>query len=124
MQVSVETTEGLERKMTIAVPSDRVDTAVNARLQEAARTIRLDGFRKGKVPLKVVKTKFGKGVRQEVVGELMSQSYYEAISQESLKPAGQPKIEPTNFEEGHDLGEDTCQSRSARSRDGRGIPRY
>ena len=70
MQVTVESTEGLERKMTIAVPSDRVDTAVNARLQEAARTIRLDGFRKGKVPLKVVETKFGKGVRQEAIDML------------------------------------------------------
>ena len=55
MQVSVETTEGLERKLTIAIPGDRVDMAVNARLQEAAQTIRLNGFRQGKVPLKVVK---------------------------------------------------------------------
>lgn len=103
MQVSVETTEGLERKMTVAVPSDRVDSAVNARLQEAARTIRLNGFRKGKVPLKVVKNRFGEGVRQEVVGEIMNQTYYEAINQESLKPAGQPRIEPTQFGEGQDL---------------------
>ena len=103
MQVSVETTEGLERKMTVAVPSDRVDTAVNERLQEAARTIRLKGFRQGKVPMKVVKSRFGKGVRQEVVGELMSQMYDEAINQQSLKPAGQPRIEPTNLDEGNDL---------------------
>jgi len=103
MQVSVETTEGLERKMTVAVPSDRVDTAVNERLQEAARTIRLKGFRQGKVPMKVVKSTFGKGVRQEVVGELMSQMYYEAINQQSLKPAGQPRIVPTNLDEGNDL---------------------
>ncbi len=103
MQVSVETTDGLERKMTIAVPSVQVDSAVNARLQEAAKSVRLDGFRKGKIPFKVIKSKFGKGVRQEVVGELMSQTYYDAINQESLKPAGQPKIEPTNIEEGKDL---------------------
>ena len=103
MQVSVETTEGLERKLTIAIPGDRVDTAVNARLQEAAQTIRLKGFRQGKVPLKVVKNKFGKGVRQEVVGELMNQTYFEAIAQESLKPAGQPRIEPTSIDEGRDV---------------------
>lgn len=103
MQVSVETTDGLERKMTIAVPSVEVDSAVNARLQEAAKSVRLNGFRKGKIPFKVIKSKFGKGVRQEVVGELMSQTYYDAINQESLKPAGQPKIEPTNIEEGKDL---------------------
>ena len=103
MQISVETTEGLERKLTIAIPGDRVDTAVNARLQEAAQTIRLNGFRQGKVPLKVVKNKFGKGVRQEVVGELMNQTYFEAIAQESLKPAGQPRIEPTSVDEGKDV---------------------
>ena len=103
MQVSVETTEGLERKLTIAIPEDRVDMAVNARLQEAAQTIRLNGFRQGKVPLKVVKNKFGKGVRQEVVGELMNQTYFEAIAQESLKPAGQPRIEPTSIDEGKDV---------------------
>ena len=103
MQVSVETTEGLERKLTIAIPGDRVDMAVNARLQEAAQTIRLNGFRQGKVPLKVVKNKFGKGVRQEVVGELMNQTYFEAIAQESLKPAGQPRIEPTSMDEGKDV---------------------
>ena len=103
MQVSVEMTEGLERKLTIAIPGDRVDMAVNARLQEAAQTIRLNGFRQGKVPLKVVKNKFGKGVRQEVVGELMNQTYFEAIAQESLKPAGQPRIEPTSMDEGKDV---------------------
>lgn len=103
MQVSVETTEGLERKMTVAVPGDQVDSAVNARLQEAAKTVRLNGFRKGKIPFKVIKSKFGKGVRAEVVNELMSKTYYEALNQESLKPAGQPKIEPTKFEEGTDL---------------------
>ncbi|NBQ71983.1 MAG: trigger factor [Gammaproteobacteria bacterium] len=72
-------------------------------LQEAAQTIRLNGFRQGKVPLKVVKNKFGKGVRQEVVGELMNQTYFEAIAQESLKPAGQPRIEPTSMDEGKDV---------------------
>lgn len=103
MQVSIETTQGLERKMTIAVPSEQVDTAVNARLQEAAKNIRMNGFRKGKVPLKVVKDRYGKGVRQEVAGELMSQSYYEALNEQSIKPAGQPRIEATKLEEGEDL---------------------
>ena len=103
MQVSVETTQGLERKMTIAVPSEKVDSAVNSRLQEAARNVKLNGFRKGKIPFKVIKSKFGAGVRQEVVGELMSQSFYEAIDQESLKPAGQPSIAPKNLNEGENL---------------------
>ena len=103
MQVSVETTQGLERKMTVAVPGEKVESAVNIRLQEAARNVKLNGFRKGKVPYKVIKKKFGAGVRQEVVGEMMSQSYYEAIDQESLKPAGQPDIVPKNLDEGRDL---------------------
>lgn len=103
MQVSIETTSGLERKMTVAVPSSEVDTAVNARLQEAAKNVRLNGFRKGKVPLGVIKKRFGKGVRQEVLGELMNHSYYQALSQKSLRPAGQPRIEATRTDEGQDL---------------------
>ena len=103
MQVSIETTSGLERKMTIAVPSQEVESAINERLQEAAKNVRMNGFRRGKVPLRVIKDRFGKGVRQEVVGELMSKSYYEALSKESIKPAGQPRIEAKNIEEGQDL---------------------
>lgn len=103
MQVSIETTQGLERKMTIAVPSERVETAVNARLQEAAGTVNLKGFRKGKVPFKVIKSRFGKSVRQDVVGEVINQSYFDALTQEKVKPAGQPNIEPGNLEEGADL---------------------
>ena len=103
MEISVEATNDLERKMTIAVPSEEVDSAVNERLQEAAQTIRLNGFRKGKVPLKVVKSKFGKGVRQEVIGELMNRSYYEALNEKNIRPAGQPRIETNEIDEGKDL---------------------
>lgn len=103
MQVSIEATSGLERKMTIAVPRNEVDLAVKARLQEAAKSVRINGFRKGKVPMGVIKNRYGKGVRQEVVGELMSQSYYRALSQKSIRPAGQPRIEATRTEEGQDL---------------------
>ena len=103
MQVSVETTEGLERRMTIAVPSERIESDVDLRLRKAAKTVRLNGFRQGKVPYRVVKKKFGKGVRGEVIGEVMSQSFYDAVSQENLKPAGQPKIEPVDTDEGKDL---------------------
>ena len=103
MQVSVEATEGLERKMTIAVPNKRIETDVDSRLREAAKTVRLNGFRQGRIPFNVVKKRFGKGVRGEVIGELMSQSFYEAVTQEKLKPAGQPKIEPLDVNEGQDL---------------------
>ena len=103
MQVSIETISGLERRMKIAVPSTEVDVAVNSRLQEAAKSVRLNGFRKGKVPLGVIKDRYGKGVRQEVLGELMNRSYYQALTQESLRPAGQPRIEATHTDEGQDL---------------------
>jgi trigger factor len=103
MQVSVETTSSLERRLTIGVPSDKIDSEVNARLKKAAGNVRLDGFRQGRVPLKVLKQRFGTGIRQEVIGEVMSQSFYEAVVQENLKPAGQPTIEPKTFEEGKDL---------------------
>ena len=103
MQVSIETTSGLERRMTVGVPASVIETAVNARLQEAAGTVKLNGFRKGKVPLSVVKKRFGRGVRQEVLGEVMSKSYYDAIAEQNIKPAGQPRIEPKTVEEGKDL---------------------
>lgn len=103
MQVSIETTSGLERRLTVGVPAARVDDEVVQRLKKAAGNVRIDGFRPGKVPLKVVKQRFGAGVRQEVLGEVMSQSFYEAVTQENLKPAGQPAIEPRQMDEGKDL---------------------
>lgn len=103
MQVSIETTSGLERRLTIGVPAEKVESEVQKRLQEAAKNIRINGFRKGKVPMKVVKQRYGAGVRQEVVGEVISRSFYEAVSKESVKPAGQPAIEPKETGEGKDL---------------------
>ncbi len=103
MQVSIETTTGLERRMTVGIPAEQVESEVTKRLQEAARTVRLNGFRKGKVPLKVVKQRFGAGVRQEVIGEVMSRSFYDAIQQEDVRPAGQPAIEPKEMTEGKDV---------------------
>jgi trigger factor len=103
MQVFIETTSGLERRLTVGVPAERVENEVNNRLQKAAKNVRLDGFRPGKVPMRVIKQRYGAGVRQEVLGEVMSQSFYEAVTQENLRPAGQPSIEPKVLEEGKDL---------------------
>lgn len=103
MQVSVEITSGLGRRLTIGVPATRIDAEVQARLEKAARSVQLKGFRRGKVPLRVVQQRFGAGVRQEVLGEVMSQSFYEAVRQEDLKPAGQPTIEPRTIASGRDL---------------------
>lgn len=99
----METLSGLQRRMTIEVPADKIESQVQSRLQEAAKTFHMKGFRKGKVPVKVIKNRFGEGVRQEVVGEVMSQSWVEAVTQENVKPAGQPSIEPKSLEEGKNL---------------------
>ena len=103
MQVSVETTSGLERRLIVGVPAARIDSAVDSRLQNAARTIKLDGFRPGKVPMRVVRQRFGESVRMEVLGEVMNESFYEAIQQQGLKPAGRPNIEPKSLEAGKDV---------------------
>lgn len=103
MQVSVEATTGLERQMTVVVPAERVDSDVDKRVQQTARTARIDGFRPGKVPTKVVKKRYGKGIRQEVIGEVVQQSFYEAVQQEKLTPAGGPNVEFKNDKEGEDF---------------------
>ncbi|MGX5201324.1 trigger factor [Aliikangiella sp. IMCC44632] len=103
MQVSVETTNGLERKLTIGVPAAKVDDVAVSRMKELAKTQRLNGFRPGKIPMNVIKKRFGPHVRQEVVSEVMQRSFYEAVLQEKLQPAGAPKIEPVTMEEGKDL---------------------
>ena len=103
MQVSIETTSNLERRLTVGVPAERVEVEVNSRLQKAAQKAKLPGFRPGKVPLKVMHQRYGAGVRQEVLGEVVSQSFQEAVIQEKLRPAGQPSIEPKSLEPGKDL---------------------
>jgi trigger factor len=103
MQVSIETTSGLERRLTVGVPAERVDVEVDSRLKKAAHDVRLPGFRPGKIPMKVMRDRFGPGVRQEVLGEVVSQSFQEAVVQENLRPAGQPSIEPRNLDAGKDL---------------------
>lgn len=103
MQVSIESSTGLERQLKIGVPADKIEQEVTARLEKATKTVSIKGFRKGKVPLRVVKQHYGKGVRQEVVGEVVNSSFYEAIQQEDLSPVGQPRIDDLKDSEGQDL---------------------
>jgi trigger factor len=103
MQVSVSATTGLERRMEVAVPADRISTAVEQRLKEISRTARLKGFRPGKAPLPVVRKQFGEQVQAEVMGDLMRSSLAEALSQEKLTPAAGPRIEPIAMTPGSDL---------------------
>lgn len=88
MQVSVENTSALERRMTIAVPAERVETEVNKRLQQTARRAKVAGFRPGKVPMSVIRQRYEEAARQEAFGDLVQSSFYEAVVEQKLNPAG------------------------------------
>ena len=103
MQVSVETTSALERRMEVSVPRERIEQAIDERLKRVGRTVKLKGFRPGKVPPKVVKQQFGAQVRQEVLSDLMQSSFAEAVTQEKLNPAAGPRIEPLSVGPDEDL---------------------
>lgn len=103
MQVSVETTSALERRMTVGVPAEKIDSAVESKIAETAKRVRIDGFRPGKVPMREVRRRYGKAIREEVVGEIVSRSFYEAMNQQSLNPAGYPSIQQVKDEPGQDL---------------------
>jgi trigger factor len=100
MQVSVESGEGLERRMRVELPVEQIDGEVEKRLQRIARTARMNGFRPGKIPLSVVRRRFGGQVRQEVYGELIQSSFSDALRQENLHPAGEPQIEAVQDTDG------------------------
>ena len=103
MQVSIETLDGLERRMTVLVPSKTVTQAVEKKLNDLRKTVKIDGFRPGKVPLKVVQQKFGGHVRQEVISDVIESSYHEAIIQENVRPAGMPNIESVDSRDKEDM---------------------
>jgi trigger factor len=103
MQVSVDTPKGLKRRLTITVPAESVDSAVKSRLQQLAKTQRINGFRPGKVPVTVIQKRYGQAVRQEIAGEVMQRNFYEAIIQEKITPAGMPAFEMKTDVDGQDL---------------------
>jgi len=94
MQVSVEAKEGFERCMTVEVPAERINDEVEKRLKKIASTARLDGFRPGKAPISVIRGRYDDQVREEVFRDMLQSTYFEALSQEKLQPAGEPRIEP------------------------------
>lgn len=95
MQVSVESVGNLERRMTLRVPAERVENQIGGRLREIARTARIKGFRPGKVPAKVIEQRYGAQVRGEVVDELLQQGFDQAVRENELRLAGNPRIEPS-----------------------------
>lgn len=103
MHISIETMSGLERRLTITVPSEEFEEKIGQKLHEARGRVTLPGFRPGKVPMKEVRRRFGQGVRVEVAGELMQSTFYTAVEQESLFPAGQPKLDVVKMDPGIDF---------------------
>lgn len=103
MQVSVEATGNIERKLSIVVPVERIDEEVNKRLKSMRSRVRIDGFRPGKVPMSIVSQQYGDAAFQEVIGDLFQSTFYDAVTQEKLKVAGLPQIEPQTLEPGKDL---------------------
>lgn len=103
MQVSVETTQGLGRRLTITIAADSIENAVKSELVNTAKKVRIDGFRKGKVPMSVVAQRYGASVRQDVLGELMSRNFVDAIIKEKINPAGAPNYIPGEYKLGEDF---------------------
>jgi trigger factor len=93
MQATVETISNLERRMTVAVPIKPIEEEVSQRLKRMAKTVKMSGFRPGKVPFSLVEKNYGQQVRDEVFSTSMERSFSDAISQNNLRVAGYPNIE-------------------------------
>lgn len=103
MQVSVAKQGKLGRKITVEVPENKIIEKQEAKLKKLAKSVKIDGFRKGKVPAKVIKERYGAQALNEVLGDVIQASLFEALSQEKLNPAGMPNITETDYNEGKPL---------------------
>lgn len=103
MQVSVETTEGLGRRVNITIAADTIEKAVKSELVNVAKKVRIDGFRKGKVPMNIVAQRYAASVRQDVLGYLMQRNFVDAIIQEKINPVGAPNYVQGEYKTGEDF---------------------
>ncbi|MHC1481588.1 trigger factor [Frateuria aurantia] len=103
MQVSVENVDKLERKLTVKFPAERLETQVASRIAEMGRTVRLKGFRPGKVPVTVIRQRFGAQVRGEVLSDLIGSTLREAVEQEKLRPIANPAVDTTGAPENGEI---------------------
>lgn len=103
MQVTVETTGNLGRRMTVAVPAARMEQEIAMRLKRLSQTARFPGFRPGKAPMKMVEAQYAGKVLEEVAGDLIRSTFYEAVNEKGLRPAGGPDIQPKNMGRGKDF---------------------
>lgn len=102
LDVSVEILEGLERKLTVAVPAESVNEQISSRLKKLARTAKIDGFRPGKAPLNIVKKNYLNSIHVEVANDLIRSTLYQAMDAKKLNPAGIPDVEPMPITGGND----------------------
>ena len=100
---TIETTQGLERRVTITIPAAEVETAVREELKRASRNVRIDGFRKGKVPAQIVEKRFGASIRQDVLNDLLPRHFFDLAFKEKLNLAGRPTFAVENYENGKDV---------------------
>ena len=103
MQVSVDSKGNLGRRMTVAVPAEQFEQALVSRFQRLSKQVKVPGFRPGKIPMKVIEARYGGRVLDEVAGELIQNTFREAIGQEGLKPVAGPHIHPKSIERGKEL---------------------
>lgn len=104
MQISAfETTEGLERRLAVGIEASEIEQKIDKRLQELAKTAKIDGFRPGKVPLNFIKKRFHKGVRAEVIDEAIQESFRKALEEKEVRPASRPNVEVTKDQDGEDV---------------------
>ncbi|MFZ7277831.1 trigger factor [Avibacterium endocarditidis] len=103
MSFNIETTQGLERRVTITVPAETVDQAVREELKRVAKNARVDGFRKGKVPPHIIEKRFGASVRQDVLGDLLQKHFFNVLVDSKVNLAGRPSFNVEQFEAGKDL---------------------
>lgn len=100
---TIETTQGLERRVTITVPNETVAGAVREELKRVAKNARIDGFRKGKVPAQIIEQRFGASVRNDVLNDLLPRHFFDLMFQEKVNLAGRPTFTIDSYEEGKDL---------------------
>lgn len=97
MDTTLETLEGLERRLTLTVPTSDLEAEVTKRLQRLARSVKIDGFRPGKAPLKLIQQRYGAEARGEALGEALQKRFFETVQAQDIKVAGYPQFEPVDI---------------------------
>ena len=103
MSISIETLEGLQRRVTIIVAADKIEAAYKEQLKGYAKNARVDGFRKGKVPHSIIEQRFGVAARQDVLSDEMQRAFFDAVIAEKINLAGRPTFTPNNYQPGQEF---------------------